>query len=260
MEAAFNTAQSDTDKQQALQLICNSFAKIMTEFNIDSAEIIDGIKISLVNDIINKNPMISNLELSLKTGIDRRKVADFKGKSLEPKTTKLLKIMSKIRDYFTKHDITELPLNQGVPSFKSLVYDMYNKTESYKSVAHELIQGGFFELKKVHGIDMLFYQGRGLMYKDNQSRFLETIGKIFSDASETVISNYNNPDDRILQKRLISNQISPSQFKEVLQECRHPVELCLEQVAAILDSHEEDTEPGTYPEVGFDFISIAQKQ
>ena len=125
-------------------------AKIVLRFNIKYRNFLAHFKRELVKEARRQHPDYRNVQLAMRTGVDRRAVSEaLKAEDDAPIWNgKDLLVLQRIQEFCTRNAVTMIPKNRGFESFKSICETSANGTLTAEAIATELMRIGAI---KSHG-------------------------------------------------------------------------------------------------------------
>jgi hypothetical protein len=245
-----------------IRKIANSIARILLIFNIPFNELFEAIRIELVKEAIKAEPKITNVQLSVKTGLDRRDVAKYK-RSTEviTKPSNLTLIMEKVSHYCERKEGNRIPIKGHIESFYGYAEKICNGAQTPNSLAQELISHGCI---KEDGENFILLS-KEIIYKKDRKNFLNILANTFNYFISTLTDNYTALDKGLRKKQftMVSTQIHPKYFLQLKQMSDKKIDQFKKEYdKEILLPFEEQTQPGvyvkpgTYPAFGFSSFAV----
>ena len=250
------------EKNSYIRKIAKSVARILLVFNIPFNELFEAIRIELVKEVIKAEPKITNVQLSVRTGLDRRDVAKYKKSAIvKIKPSNLSLIMEKVSHYCEKNKTNRIPIKGHLESFYVYAEKICNGAQTPNSLAKELINHGCIEEESDHFILV----NKEIIYKKDRSNFLDILSNTFNRFITTLTDNYNSPVNGLRKKQftLVSTQIHPKNFLKLKELSDAKIkQFKIEYDNEILLPFEEEKRPGilvesgTYPAFGISTFSV----
>jgi hypothetical protein len=250
-------SQLNAIPKNLLSLFSKAIAKLLLKFNISKHEYQHCLNEQLVLEAKRQNPNSSKVELSVRTGIDRRFIAGYlKGEIPSPKTNKLTLILSDIKWTLNKYYNGEkqIPKNGPFKTFESICQQWSSGTLTYKSILTELVRiGSVID----HGDKVELLEAKNSKLK-NDAQYFEFSSYLINRISDTLIHNSetDNINQQHFQMSAYSTQIPPENIKIIKQEIKKELRKYFNNTLKVLDKHEADVEPDTYPAYGVSFLEF----
>ncbi|MCF6319860.1 MAG: hypothetical protein L3J83_11400 [Proteobacteria bacterium] len=243
--------------KKLLSLFSKAIAKLLLKFNINKHEYNHCLNEQLVLEAQRQNPKASKVELSVRTGIHRRYIASYlRGEVPLPKTNKLTLILSDMKWTLNKFyaGSNKMPKKGHFRSFQSICQQWSSGTLTYNAILQELVRIGSI---KDHGDKVELLEAKHDKLKNDVQHF-ELSSYLINRASKTLIHNSEteNNTDQYFQMFAYSTQVPPENIKEVKQEIKQELKKFLNNTLKVLDKHEADVEPDTYPAYGVSFLEF----
>jgi len=142
-EANTDTSQNTTSLKNPISRLAYTLAKISLRFNLFVNEFIELYKFHMVILAKKQNPKYSIVELSARTGLDRRYISDtLKNEELKRTNSKVRMVLKQMREV-CKRKNTHFIAKHGIKdSFESICLQVSSGALSNSSVAMELLRLG----------------------------------------------------------------------------------------------------------------------
>ncbi len=243
-----------TLKNGVLQSLAKMAAKISLKYNINLHAFIEYYKSYLVKFAKTTNPDYSIVELSCRTGIDRRYINHYL--NLEQVLIKYPKsglVLNEIKKVCSKNNTQYIYKHGPFQSFDSICELVVPGALTPPSIAKELIRlGNLIDKGDKYQLAVFSYMPEKNSI-EQQFRILTTE---LNHLTNTVIYNFDQNDnqDKQFQRNIFSTQINPNNFKEIRDECTDILSEAKDKVETILLQYEENVPADTYPAFGASFF------
>ncbi|WP_395376585.1 hypothetical protein [Marinicella sp. W31] len=119
-------------------------AKIVLRFNIKYRNFLAHFKRELVKEAQRQHPEYRNVQLAMRTGVDRRAVAEALRTDEDAPiwNGKDLLVLQRVHDFCERYQINLIPKHQGIESFKHICEASANGTLTAEAIATELLRIG----------------------------------------------------------------------------------------------------------------------
>ena len=119
-------------------------AKIVLRFNIKYRNFLAHFKRELVKEAQRQHPEYRNVQLAMRTGVDRRAVSQALQANNDAPiwNGKDLLVLQRVHDFCQRNQINLIPKNRGIESFKSICETSANGTLTAEAIATELLRTG----------------------------------------------------------------------------------------------------------------------
>lgn len=250
-------SQLNAIPKKLLSLFSKAIAKLLLKFNISKHEYSHCLNEQLVLEAIRQNPKASKVELSVRTGIDRRFIAGYlKGEIPSPKTNKLTLILSDMKWTLNKYYAGQNKMQKKGPfrTFESICQQWSSGTFTYNSILEELVRiGSVLD----HGDKVELIEAKHESLK-NDAQYFEFSSYLINRVSDTIIHNTEteNKTEQHFQMSAYSTQIPPENLNEIKKEVKKELRKYFKNTLQLLDKHEADVKPDTYPAYGVSFLEF----
>ncbi len=243
--------------KKLLSLFSKAIARLLLKFNISKHEYNHCLNEQLVLEAKRQNPKASKVELSVRTGIDRRYISGYlTGEVPMTRTNKLTLILSDMKWTLNKFytGSNKMQKKGSFRSFESICQQWSSGTLTYQAVLKELVRIGSV---KDHGDKVELIEAKhdelknDIQYFEFSSYLINRVSKTFIHNSET-----KNNADQYFQMSAYSTQIPPENIKEAKQEIKQELRKIFNNTLKVLDKHEADVKPDTYPAYGVSFLEF----
>jgi hypothetical protein len=253
---------SSSDSIGILRVFANSIAKLLIAFNIPYKELFEAVRMELVKEISKQDPKITNVQLSVKTGMDRRDIARYKkSQQIDLKPSNMTLVMDKVSHFCEKNNTNEIPIKGTMESFYSFAEQVCNGAQTPKSLAKELILHNCLKQQE----DVYQVINKEIIFGKNRTDFINILAKTLRDFTTTLIDNFNSPINgfRKRQFTMISTQIHPKHFLHMKKLSDKKInQFKKEYDEEVLLPFEEQIQPGvfvkpgTYPAFGVSSFAV----
>lgn len=243
--------------KRLIQLFSKAIAKLLLKFNVSKHDYDHYLNEQMVLEAKRQNPKISQVEIAVRTGIDRRYIAAYlKGEMPKVKSNKLFLILNDLKWTLDKYydGGKKLPKRGPFKSFESICEEWSSGSLTYRSILSELVRiGSVID----HGKKVELVQVKINQLKENND-FFEMSSNLMNRISNTIISNseLQNLSDQYFQMTAFSTQIPPQNIKNVKVEIKEELRLANKKAIEILEKYEEKVEPETYEPYGVSFLEF----
>ena len=241
-------------KQAIVQKLAQMAAKISLKYNLNLNAFIEYYKSYLVKQAKKNNPDYSLVELSCRTGIDRRYINQYLNiENISIRRPKFRIVLNEIKR-ICKQNKTQYILKHGpFQSFESICESVVPGALTPPSIAKELVRlGNLIDKGDKYQLAVFSYMPEDNS-NDQQFRILTTE---LNRLTNTVIYNFEQSDhtNKQFQRNVFSTQINPQNFNLIKHECTQVLNDAKEKVENILLQYEENVSPDTYPAFGASFF------
>ena len=245
---------SQNIKHSKLQKLAQIAAKISLKYNINLNAFIEYYKSYLVKFAKNSNPNYSIVELSCRTGIDRRYINHYLNqKQVSVKYPKSGLVLNEIKRICNMKNTKFIPKNGHFESFDSICESIVPGALTPSSIAKELIRlGNLIDKGDKYQLAIFSYMPE----KNSTEQQFRILTTELDHLTNTVIYNFEQSDahNKQFQRNVFSTQINPRDFKVIKDECTDVLSEAKDKVENILLRYEENVSADTYPAFGASFF------
>lgn len=258
-----NENQLNAIPKSLIRLFSKAIAKLLLKFNVSKHDYDHFLNEQLVLEAKRQNPDISQVEIAVRTGINRRYIpAYLKGEMPKVKSSKLTLILFDIKWTLEKYydGGKKLPKKGPFKTFESICEQWTSGSLTYSSILSELVRiGSLID----HGKKVELVEAKQSDIEDNKQYF-EISSSLMNRYVNTVILNLQDiaNENKNYQMSALSTQISPKELNFVKKEMRLLLKDNYNNLIDLLEKYESDVKPGTYPAYGvsvFEFIDEEEK-
>ncbi len=244
----FDQNISNKPSKPSIVKLAKLSAKITLRFGIVWREFIEYYKQFLVKEAKKLNPDYSIVELSGRTGIDRRHINYYLNVD-EPcfRPSKIKLTLQYMKSMCEKNNSNCIPKSGPFQTFESICKTTASGTLTPKAIASELIRLG--NIKEEGN----YYQLVNWKYTtESDENYLAFLTNEMARMTDTTIENIDNTNDsnKKFQRNVYSSQICPEKFDLVHQEVDDLLFETHDKIYQILTSHEDDVPRNTCPTLG----------
>ena len=250
-------SQLNVIPKKLISLFSRAVAKLLLKFNISRHDYNYSLNEQLVLEAQRQNPNATKVELAVRTGIDRRFITGYlNGESPIVKSNKLSLILNDIKWTLEKYYSGKklLPKKGPFKSFESICEQWSSGTLTYKAILKELIRIGCIV---DHGQNIeLIEAKRDILNEDIQ--YFDMTTSLFNRVSDTIILNSELlcNEEQYYQMTSLSTQIPPENIEFVKREMKEELRIYRHRTMEILEKHEANVIPDTYPAYGVSFLEF----
>jgi len=241
-------------KHGILQNLAKIAAKISLKYNVNLHAFIGYYKSHLVKFAKANNPDYSIVELSCRTGIDRRYINHYLNlEQVSIKYPKSRLVLNEIKRVCSQSNKQHIPKHGPFQSFDSICETVVPGALTPSSIAKELVRlGNIIDKGNKYQLAVFSYMPEKNSV-DQQFRILTTE---LNNLTNTIIYNFdqNNIQDKQFQRNIFSTQINPSDFKDIKDECSQVLSDAKDKVEKIILQYEENVPVDTHPVFGASFF------
>lgn len=251
----------NTIPKKLISLFSRAIAKILLKFNISKHEYNHCLNEQLVLEAQKQNPDASKVELSVRTGIDRRYISGYlKGEMPAIKSNKLTLILSDLKWTLNKYfdGGNKIPKKGPFRTFESICEQWSSGTLTYKAILNELERIGSVV---DHGEQVELVDSNRDVLEEN-IQYFDVANNLINRMSNTIIFNLNNENITYqhYQMSAFSTQIPPENINKVKQEVKQELRLYFNNIIDLLEKHEKNVKPDTYPAYGVSFLEFKDEE
>lgn len=237
-------------KQNITDCLASLVAKINLKYNIPIQEFFDSYKKQLINVGKKQNPDYSMVELSARTGIDRRYIKQHLNDEIsKAKPSKIKSILIQLKELSKITNSTFVKKQGKSKSFESICNIVAPGSLTASSIAKELIRRGNI-VEKQNGYEVIeFNYTPG---EENHGEHIKLLIVEMDRISDTILHNVEtkNVDQKQYQRNIFSTQINPSNFYHAKKEIVPILINSRIEIDNIIVKYEEDVPVGEYPDFG----------
>ncbi len=243
--------------KRLLSLFSKAIAKLLLKFNISKHEYTHCLNEQLVLEAKRQNPKASKVELSVRTGIDRRFIASYlKGEVPMVKSNKLSLILSDMKWSLNNYYNGSNKMTKKGPfkTFESICQQWSSGTLTYQSILKELVRvGSVID----HGDKVELVEAKHDKLK-NDAQYFEVSSYLVNRVAKTIIDNseIKKNIDQYFQVTAYSTQIPPENISKIKKEIKENLRKFRAETIMVLEKHEDNTKPDTYPAYGVSFLEF----
>lgn len=245
---------SNKFKHSILQNLAKISAKISLKYNINLNAFIEYYKSYLVKFAKKTNPDYSLVELSCRTGIDRRYINHYL--NLEQASIKYPKsklVLNEIKRVCSKSNTQYIYKHGPFQSFDSVCESVVPGSLTPPSIAKELLRlGNLIDKGDKYQLAVFSYMPE----KNSTEQQFRILTTELNRLTNTVIYNFDQSDNqnKQFQRNIFSTQVNPSNFKEIKKDCTDVLSEAKDKVEKIILQYEENVTADTYPAFGASFF------
>ncbi len=246
-----NTQQ---DKAEALQGYVSRFAtvaaKITLRFGFLWREFMEFYKRNLVLEAKKQNPEYSTVEISGRTGIDRRLIAQYlKEDEVVIKPSKVNLTLKMLKMVCQRTGTQKIRKFGPFQTFESVCNQTAYGTLTPNAIAKELMRQGNIKDCGEH-YELADWKFK-LDEKDDDEN-LRVLSVELDRLTDTLLENVRiqDADNRKFQRNIFSTQIPPDRFAEVNTQIRDIMRQAHQDIDDVLSQHEDKVPLNTYPAYG----------
>ncbi len=237
--------------KRLVRLFSKAIAKLILKFNLNKNDYNHYLNEQLVIEAQRQNPKATIVEISVRTGINRRYIRDYlKGDMPNIKSNKLTLILSDMKWTLNKYyeGGKKLPKKGPFASFQSICEQWTPGMLTYQAILTELVRIGSV-IDHGEKVELVFAQETdvnvNLQYFDISTNLLNRF-------ANTVLHNLQeiSIDDKNYEMSTVSTQIPPENIKKLKREIRLQLRDNFNNLIELLEKHESDVKPDTYPAYG----------
>ena len=252
-----NIVQLNAIPKKLIRLFSKAIAKLLLKFNISKHDYNHFLNEQLVLEAKKQNPKASKVELSVRTGIDRRFIGDYlKGDMPTIKSSKLSLILSDVKWTVNKHykGSNKLPKKGPFKSFESICEQWSSGTLTYKAILTELVRIGSVV---DHGDEVELVEAKIDSIKES-IQFFELSTDLVNRVTNTIIHNTSKHvvEEQNFQMSAISTQIPPENMKAIKKEVKDELRKYFNNTIELLEKYEVNVKPDSYPAFGVTFLEF----
>jgi hypothetical protein len=237
-------------KHGVLQNLAKMAAKISLKYNINLNAFIEYYKSYLVKLAKTTNPAYSIVELSCRTGIDRRYINHYLNLENVPiKYPKSSLVLNEIKRVCSKNNTQYIYKHGPFQSFDSVCESVVPGALTPSSIAKELIRlGNLIDKGDKYQLAVFSYMPE----KNSTEQQFRILTTELNRLTNTVIYNFDQSENqnKQFQRNIYSTQINPNNFKEIKEECTEILSQAKNNVEKIILQYEENVPADTYPTFG----------
>ena len=246
--------QKKKQKHSLIRSIASQAAKITLKFNINYHIFIEYYKSYLVKHTKKENPDFSLVELSCRTGIDRRYIKKYLYiESSIIKQSKPKLVLNELKKLCYQANLKNIKKTGPFQSFDSICNSVAPGSLTTSAIAKELLRQGSI-IDKGNKFELVKYQY--IPNTDDEIQQFRILTTELNRLTNTVIYNFEQSDhtNKQFQRNVFSTQINPQNFNLIKHECTQVLNDAKEKVENILLQYEENISPDTYPAFGASFF------
>ncbi|WP_395377663.1 hypothetical protein [Marinicella sp. W31] len=243
-----NQISALTESKKSIRTLAYLTAKISLKFGIVWREFVELYKKHLVIEAKKQYPKYSSVELSGRTGIDRRYIAQYLNEEeIKLKPSKIQIVLQQIKTICERNGTNLIAKAGPFQTFESICNTTAHGTLTPNAIAKELLRlgnikdhGNHYELVSKIYISNSTTQGFTILSRD--------MGRL----TETVVNNIDKEDskDKKYQRSIYTTQINPKHFAEIETKAAEILSHTLESMNELLTTYEEPVPRDTYPSYG----------
>ena len=247
--------------RKLISLFSRAIAKLLLKFNISKHDYNHCLNEQLVLEAHKQNPKASKVELSVRTGIDRRFIAGYlKGEIPTVKSSKLSLILSDLKWTLNKFykGQSKLPKKGPFRTFESICEQWSSGTLTYKAILKELVRiGSVID----HGDEVELVEAKHTDIIQNLQNF-DISTTVLNRYANTVIHNLTDIELKLknYQMSALSTQISPNDLDDLKSEIRELLKTNSKSIIKLLEKYESDVTPDTYPAYGVSVFEFNENE
>ena len=237
-------------KNNIIDSLARLVAKITLKYSSAHQEFIESYKRQLINVCKQQHPEYSMVELSARTGIDRRYIKiHLQSENLTNKPSKIKQIIEELRQVSKSNDSTFIIKTGGINSFEDICNKVTPGSLTYSAIAKELIrQGNILEKEDGYEIVDLRYTPESHDLEEHFRLLIKEMNRI----TDTIIYNVDSDgrNNKQFQRNIFSTQIPVTKINQAKLEITNILSQALLNVSNVIEVYEEETPSGTYPAFG----------
>jgi len=243
-----NKISALTEGKKSVRTLAYLTAKLSLKFGILWREFVELYKKHLVIEAKKQYPKYSSVELSGRTGIDRRYIAQYLNEEdIKLKPSKIQIVLQQVKTYCERNGTNLIPKAGPFQTFESICNSAAHGTLTPNAIAKELLRlgnikdrGEYYELVNKIYISSSSTQGFSILCR-HISRLTDTVvNNIDKDSSE----------EKKYQRSIYTTQINPKHFADVEVKAAEILSHTLDSMNELLTAYEEDVPRDTYPSYG----------
>ncbi len=237
--------------KRLVRLFSKAIAKLILKFNLNKNDYNHYLNEQLVLEAKRQNPKATIVEISVRTGINRRYIKDYlKGEMPNIKSNKLTLILSDMKWTLNKYygGGKKLPKKGPFASFQSICEQWTPGMLTYQAILSELVRiGSVID----HGEKVELVVAKKTNVKELIQGF-DITSTLLDRYANTIMRNLENIDDELknYQMSALSTQINPKDIVSLKAEIRSVLQTNSKNIIKLLEKYESNVKPDTYPAYG----------
>jgi hypothetical protein len=245
-----NSSHPNNKSSKLINKVAQVSAKISLRFGFFWQEFVEYYKKNLILEAKKENKNYSIVELSCRTGIDRRNVSHYiKTQELQIKPSKIKMILDRIRLHCNQNNINRIKKSGPFQTFESICLLSAHGTLTPNAIATELLRQGNITEKGDY-----FYLKEWKYTPDHSDAMehLRILALQMDHITNTIIYNSDQQDskEKQFQRNIFSTQIPPQNQAIVKEKISKIMATAINDMDNVIVENEDSSPSCTYKPFG----------
>ncbi|MCF6300880.1 MAG: hypothetical protein L3J52_07155 [Proteobacteria bacterium] len=245
-----NNQDKSSQANKPLYKLAQLSARITLKFGVVWREYVELYKQNVVREAKSQKPRYSVVELSARTGVDRRYIKHYlHTEEIAMKPSKIQLVLDQVKHTCNRTNSNTLPKHGPFQTFESICLSLAYGTLTPNSIATELVrQGNIIDRGDHYELtDFSFMPS-----EDDMNQYLQLLTNEMERFTDTVIYNSEVTDKNMkrFQRNIFSTQIPPEKHQTAKDKVTKILQQSYDEIDAVLSEVEENVAMGTYPSFG----------